>query len=220
MALIAGIKPSLPFASDRSLMSLEINATEGGPSEIHIVIGNINGPSLYKGRKVRRNLIIANILNGANYQPDFLAFQDGVQPIDVREFTAALNKTTSGSIEYSDVQETAKRPSDVASRKKQNCYKTNHEALLYSKVWERLYEEENSFYDLCTGKVKSLLRDRCRFGIFKKEGPAVRMMVVCYHGRTKKVKRSKESPEDGELPDDEEQGLQTRKNALTGTSIS
>jgi hypothetical protein len=219
MALIASIKPSLPIASHRYLMSVETNPTEGGPSEIHFVIGNINGPSHYKGRKVRRNLIIANILKGANYQPDFLAFQDGVLPIDVREFTEALNETTSGLTEYSDVQETAKRQSEVASRTKQNCYKTNHEALLYSKVWERLYEEENSFYDPCTGKVKSLLRDRCRFGIFKKEGSAVKMMVVCYHGRTKQIKRFK-SLEDEELTDDEKQGRQTRKNALTSTSIS
>lgn len=168
-------------------MALESNAADGEPSKIHIVIGNINGPSLYQGRKERRKLIIANILEGQNYQPDFLAFQDGVLPIDVREFIAALNETTSGVTKYSDIPETAKRPS--ASSEKVNAYKTNREALLYATLWERLYEEEDLFYTPFTSK--RLLWDRCRFGIFKKSGSAMKMVVVCYHGRTKQIKDSK-----------------------------
>jgi hypothetical protein len=178
-------------------MDLETNAESNEPFQIHIVIGNING-KLSKGRGTRRTLIIENVLKGSKIQPDFLAFQDGVQPIDVREFIQALNTTWSSvnpEPSYCDIHETANRPPVVATGKKLKPYNKNKEALLYdANRWDRLREKEDSLYT--TFNDKRLLRERCRFGIFKKRSSESQAIVVSYHASRRRTKDSEKEKRD------------------------
>jgi hypothetical protein len=176
-------------------MTLETNAVNNDPSEIYIVIGNING-EVSKGRPARRKLVIENVLKASKRQPDFLAFQDGVKLIDVREFKQALNETWSPTnSNYCDIVESGKRFPQVTTAS--GVYKNNNEALLYdAKCWERLIEKEDSLYTSCANGSRMLLRDRCRFGIFKNAFSESKMIVVSYHGRRRKKKPKEGSMEE------------------------
>jgi hypothetical protein len=163
-------------------MALEQESTSTAPFEVNIVVGNING-RLSKGRGVRRDLIVSNVLQSPSSKPDFLAFQDGVQPIDIRTFVAALNERWPGS-KYSHVPVLGDgtEPS-----------KTNKEALLYdTNLWERATKSEESFYKACTDISLELLHARSRVGIFEQQSSENKLVVVSYHGATKSSKKEKD----------------------------
>jgi hypothetical protein len=179
-------------------MGLNENRTTDASSKVNIVVGNINGEK-NAGRGHRRDLIIANVIRRSPVKPDFLALQDGVRGIDVKEFVDALNQKWPGS-SYCDVPLLRGEASNAARNKGQLCstYRDNREALLYDKIlWERATEHDG-FFQACSAISQTLLNTRCRIGFFKEVSSGNDVVVVSYHGEQWKPKKDNENRE--ELP--------------------
>jgi hypothetical protein len=171
--------------------------TSTAPSQVNIVVGNING-RLSKGRGTRRELIISNVIEASSSKPDFLAFQDGVCRIDVESFVAALNERWPGS-SYWDVPVPGPAQGKPVGKKAQpfSSYAKNKEALLYdTKLWKRLVEFEGLFYKACTDTSRAALSARARLGMFGQTSSRSQLVVVSYHGQQRKGKRNEEKTEE------------------------
>lgn len=163
-------------------------------SKVNIVVGNING-KLSRGRGERRDLIVDNVILRAEDKPDFLAFQDGVQPKDVRCFVAALNDKWPDSY-YEDVPMAGSGSHKHVGRKQKEpyfSYGTNKEVLLYdAQVWERIVEMEDFLYETFSDhESRALIRTRCRLGIFEERSSGNSVVVISYHGEQKDTRTKK-----------------------------
>ena len=151
---------------------------------LHILSQNINGRT-NKGR-IQRRECLKNQLRNSDCKPDFLALQDGVRWIDVRELMATLNERWEDS-QYSHVAEKWTGHKHVQNDGA-NGYELNQEALLYdSRTWERLVDDHNVIrskdLDLVPSKYRKLIVNRFRAGAFRHKDSEEVIFVVSYHGR-------------------------------------
>lgn len=186
------------------------NRTTDASFTVNMIVGNINGKE-NTGRGIRRDIIIANVIRRSSIKPDFLALQDGVRGVDVREFVDALNQKWPGS-SYSDVPLLAPKPKNARRKKSQLCstYKDNQEALLYDKnLWERATKHD-AFFQVCAEVSQKLLNKRCRLGFFKEVSSGNDVVVVSYHGEQWTPKKDKKDKE--EMPLERKEGFLRSNN--------